>query len=317
MTLKNNSTNSKIKITVIINVYNGEKYIKRAINSILEQTYKPFEIIVWDNCSTDNTALIVQEYSYVKYFRSLNNTTLGQAREEARKLANGNWISYLDCDDFWYNNKLEDQINYVDSSVGLIYSGVDEIDVNGNLINKRFPLYKSGFMLAEQLTRFDIDMVTPLINNKLLNKYHLGFNPIMVASEEQDLFLKICAKSKIISINKIHAASTIREDSLTNKSIKFWAKEREITLNALEKILDNNKYSKEIFKARLQAKYYKARYLAERNKFNQVRKIMRNLIFFRKTYFFLYLISFSPWAWKFIHKRSLKVILTKFFKINA
>lgn len=317
MTDKSNINNeNKYKISVIINVHNGESFIKRAIDSILNQIIKPYEIIVWDNSSTDNTKKIVCSFKNLKYFKSKFKTTLGEARELARNVAKGDWISYLDFDDYWYPFKLKEQINYINAETGIIYGGVDEKDINGNLLRRKLPLYKQGFMLEKQLKRFDIDMVTPLINNNLLKKYNLGFNKDMVASEEQDLFLKICCYAPVITINKPLGVCTIREKSLTNQSKKYWSLERNKTLNEIELIVDLPEYSNSIKEARIQAEYYAACYFASINNFKKVRKIMKSLFFKKNIFKILFFISFSPIVWNFIHKRAVKTVLTNIFKLN-
>ncbi len=278
---------NKYKISVIINVHNGESFIKRAIDSILNQIIKPYEIIVWDNFSTDNTKEIVSSFKNLKYFKSEFKTSLGEARELARNVAKGDWISYLDFDDYWYPFKLKEQISYIAPEIGIIYGGVDEKDINGNLLRRKLPLYKKGLMLKQQLNSFDIDMVTPLINNNLLKKYNLGFNKDMIASEEQDLFLKVCCYAPIITINKSLGVCTIREKSLTNESKKYWSLERNKTLDAIELIVDFAEYSDSLNEARIQAEYYAACYFASINNFKKVRKIMKKL-FLKKIFLRFY-----------------------------
>ena len=96
-------------LTVIINVYNGEATLKRAIDSILSQSVKPTKLIIWDNQSTDRTKFIASSYPEVDYFLSEVHTSLGHARELARQHANTLWIAYLDADDYWYQDKLLEQ----------------------------------------------------------------------------------------------------------------------------------------------------------------------------------------------------------------
>ncbi len=305
-----------VKISVILNVHNGEHFIKRAIDSVINQTYQPLEIIIWDNCSTDGTKNIIRNYKNLIYYKSKIKTNLGEAREAARKVAKGDWIAYLDVDDYWYPNRLKEQIKFTSPEVGLIYAGVDEKNRNGKLLRKKSPLYKSGMLLAEQLRNFDIDMVTPLINNNLLNKNNLGFSKEMKASEEQDLFLKICAIATVVTIPKTLGVSTIREDSLTNKCREYWSIERNKTLDDLELILKTEEFSSAIKKARIQSEYYRASYLASIGDFENVRKIMRSLFNKRSVFKFLYLISFSPPLWNFLHRRSVKIVFTDFLKLN-
>ena len=101
-----------MKISVIIPTYNRRKYIKRAINSVLRQSYKPFEVIVVDDGSIDGTyELIKNSYSgsQILIEKQVNNG-VSSARNKGIKLSNGHWIAFLDSDDEWLENKLEMQV---------------------------------------------------------------------------------------------------------------------------------------------------------------------------------------------------------------
>lgn len=99
-------------ISVIINCYNGEKYLREAIDSVIAQTYDNWELVFWDNQSTDSTRKIVESYNCpkIKYFYALEHTPLGEARNLAVEKANGEYINFLDADDVWKPQKLEKQM---------------------------------------------------------------------------------------------------------------------------------------------------------------------------------------------------------------
>ena len=104
--------NSQPLISVIINCYNGEKYLKEAIDSVYSQSYQNFEIIFWDNNSNDKSSDIAKSYDKkLKYYYSKNTTSLGEARSKAIKKASGDYITFLDVDDIYENNKFYKQIN--------------------------------------------------------------------------------------------------------------------------------------------------------------------------------------------------------------
>ena len=108
-----------------MNCHNGEEYLVDSLKSVINQTYKNWELIFWDNCSSDKSAEIFKNFSdkRFKYFYSSEFTTLYKARNRAISKANGQYISFLDTDDIWMNNKLEFQINkFKDQNVGLVYS---------------------------------------------------------------------------------------------------------------------------------------------------------------------------------------------------
>jgi len=99
-------------VSVLMNCFNGEKYLREAIDSIINQTYKNWEIIFIDNCSIDNSAEIAESYKdeRIKYYRTRKNIPLYAARNIAIDKCNGEYIGFLDCDDIWLEDKLEKQI---------------------------------------------------------------------------------------------------------------------------------------------------------------------------------------------------------------
>ena len=108
-------------VSIIMNCHNGEKYLNEAICSVLSQTYENWELIFWDNQSTDKSSVIVQKYkdTRIQYFYAETYTRLGEARNHAIKKSQGEFIAFLDCDDLWMSTKLEKQIPlFSDTRVG-------------------------------------------------------------------------------------------------------------------------------------------------------------------------------------------------------
>uniref|UniRef100_B8HPX1 Glycosyl transferase family 2 n=1 Tax=Cyanothece sp. (strain PCC 7425 / ATCC 29141) TaxID=395961 RepID=B8HPX1_CYAP4 len=99
-------------VSVIIPLYNYENYIKIALNSVFEQSYRPIEVIVVDDGSTDNSAAIVRTYQDVRYYYQTNQSA-AVARNNGIAVANGEFIAYLDADDLWHPEKLSIQVSYM------------------------------------------------------------------------------------------------------------------------------------------------------------------------------------------------------------
>ena len=117
---------SELLVSIIINCHNGEKYLRNAIDSVFSQTYGSWEIIFWDNWSSDNSAEIARSYgSVVKYFRSESFTSLYAARNYAIAKACGDYIAFLDCDDVWLCNKLEVQVAEVLKGSKIVYGAFE------------------------------------------------------------------------------------------------------------------------------------------------------------------------------------------------
>ena len=115
-------------ISVVMNCYNSAEFLREAIQSVLVQTYEDFELIFWDNQSTDSSASIVHSFSdsRIRYIMAPTHTLLGEARRLAMRQARGQWLAFLDCDDLWLPQKLEKQMGLIDSAqnpegIGLIY----------------------------------------------------------------------------------------------------------------------------------------------------------------------------------------------------
>jgi glycosyltransferase involved in cell wall biosynthesis len=99
-------------VTVILNLYNGSATLAEAINSVLAQTFGDWELLIWDDCSTDDSAGVVRRYTdqRIRYGRSDTPIPLGRARQRAIECARGEWIAFLDQDDVWLPRKLELQL---------------------------------------------------------------------------------------------------------------------------------------------------------------------------------------------------------------
>src|SRR5271166_2406828 len=99
-------------VSVIVNVRNGASTLREALDSVMAQTFSDWEVIVWDDCSTDGSANIIARFSdpRIRYFLSPEETSLGKARDTAIHQARGKWLAFLDQDDLWMPRKLEMQM---------------------------------------------------------------------------------------------------------------------------------------------------------------------------------------------------------------
>ena len=115
-------------VSVIINCLNGEKYLYKAIKSVLNQNYKNWEIVFFDNNSLDKSFSILKKFKdkRIKYFKSKKTYTLYKARNLAIQKSKGKFISFLDVDDWWLKSKLNKQIQVFlnDHTVDVLYSNI-------------------------------------------------------------------------------------------------------------------------------------------------------------------------------------------------
>jgi len=122
-------------VSIIINVRNEEKLLPICLESIFNQNYKNFEVLVFDNCSTDKTNLICLKLKdKIKYFNAKQPLPLGLARQYAVNETNCPWVALCDADDTWHENKLTRQLNEITkTSSAFGYCGYTEVDENENL----------------------------------------------------------------------------------------------------------------------------------------------------------------------------------------
>lgn len=127
-------------VSIIMPSYNTGKFIKETINSVIAQTYSNWELIIVDDCSTDNTDEIVKSINDNRIIYLKNETNSGAAisRNKALREAKGRWIAFLDSDDLWKNDKLEKQIKFMkENNCYFSYTNYIEIDENDNTNGKR------------------------------------------------------------------------------------------------------------------------------------------------------------------------------------
>ena len=122
-------------VSIIMPSYNTALYIKKSIESVLAQTYTNWELIIVDDCSTDNTDEVLSEIhdDRIKYFKNEKNSGAAVSRNKALREARGQWIAFLDSDDLWMPEKLEKQIQFMEKNeYAFSYTNYEEIDTEGN-----------------------------------------------------------------------------------------------------------------------------------------------------------------------------------------
>lgn len=127
-------------VSIISPCYNCGDFIAQTIQSVIDQTYDNWELLIVDDCSTDDSAKIVSGFddSRIKYHRLEKNCGAAIARNLALKMAKGRWIAFLDCDDLWDTEKLEKQLAFMnENSVAFSYTNYREIDPRGTELSKR------------------------------------------------------------------------------------------------------------------------------------------------------------------------------------
>ena len=212
--------NKEPLVSIIMNCYNGERYLGEAIDSVYKQTYKNWEIIFWDNASTDESAIIAKSYdAKLKYFLAESNTNLGAARVKAVDKARGNYLAFLDCDDLFNPNKITKQIQLIESNpdIGIVYSRADLISSEGEHIGytPRIEYNLPDGKVFGDLAKYNfIPFVSALIHR---SKYYEcgGFPEKYLNSTDYFLFLNISYKYLVRCSDEILCSYRFHENNLS------------------------------------------------------------------------------------------------------
>lgn len=237
-------------VSVVIPLYNAEKTIQATLDSVFQQTFSDFELIVIDDGSTDSSPEIVKVYSDKRlHLFSFANSGAAAARNQGIARAQGDYIALLDADDIWSADKLADQIEMLKKNpeVGLVYSWSDYIDAEGNPVcpGKRvIPSENFDDTYGKLLvSNFLENGSTPLIRKQVLTDVG-GFDESLKSSQDLDLYLKIAANYSFAVVPKVQVYYRITPGSITSNIAKNEQKELEFIDILFSQVPERFKYLK-------------------------------------------------------------------------
>ena len=192
-----------MNISVVIPTYNRIELLKRSIDSVINQTIKPSEIIIVADGSNDGTeAMVKKKYDSLKLIKQKNKGA-SAARNSGIKASSGEWICFLDSDDEWKNDKLEKQITAVANNSDYKFFHSNEIWIkNGKRINQKKKHKKYGGDIFKKC--LDMCRISPssvLINKNIFEEIGF-FNENLVVCEDYELWLRICDQYKVFFIDE-------------------------------------------------------------------------------------------------------------------
>ncbi len=292
-------------VSIIMNCYNSDRFLREAIESVYSQTYSNWEIVFWDNASTDNSAGIAKSYDdRIKYHLAPETTSLGGARNFALHKANGEYIAFLDCDDIYLPDKLEQQVKLMQGKgYAMCYGSVAVIDESGREIKKDIVKNKSGNVFSALLRRYEINMQTVILKKDFIVSNQLAFNTNMSYCPDHNLFMIIASKVDVGVITDVVAKYRIVGNSLSKKTIDIAPQEYRLTLDEISKGNPTlrQQLSNDFDFAYNKAKYYEVVADIYNNK-RQARYKLRGIYTSKIEYFLLYLLLFMPISNKLILK---------------
>lgn len=190
-------------VSIIMPSYNTGAYIKETINSVVSQTYENWELIIVDDCSTDNTDEIVRSFQIdqrIRYLKNENNSGAAVSRNKAIKEARGKWIAFLDSDDLWVPEKLEKQISFMKNhEYSFSYTNYEEIDAEGNKIG----VSVTG---PKRITRAGMyNYCWPGCLTVMYDREYVGLVQIENIKKNNDyaMWLKVCKKADCYLLDEV------------------------------------------------------------------------------------------------------------------
>ncbi len=246
-----------LRFSVVISVFNKEKYIAETLKSVLNQTFSNFEVVILNDGSTDNSEAEILKFQdpRIRYF-SKENSGASAARNFAIQQAKSENIALMDADDYWYPFYLEEQNRLLnDFPEESVFATATELKRNGKTFKNSYSIKTLGkdsicvdYFEASQLDSVLLSISTVLKKDVFEN---VGwYNPKIKSGEDTDLYVRIGLKYKVVFSPKVCATYVVRKNSLFQSVRKLEEKANfeayeiyEKDNPALKKFLDLNRYS--------------------------------------------------------------------------
>lgn len=287
-------------VSVIMNCLNGEAYLREAIDSVVAQTYGNWEIIFFDNASTDKSADIARSYGdKLRYFRGEETISLGAARNAAIATAQGELIAFLDTDDRWLPTKLAQQVAIFSQcpQVDFVYSNcyILHTSTGRTTLDLHRP-QPEGNVFRAFLHFYPVNLQTVMVRASALHKLDELFDPALEVSEEYDLFMRLLYASTVRYLKSPTAVYRVHSNMSSIRHIDKFPVENEYILGKLRTMVPDldKRYPIEI--AHLEAKigyWYAASYMHKKNTV-RARESLKPYMRKSLVFFALYLATYLP-----------------------
>jgi len=250
-------------VSVVMSTYNREKYICDAIKSVLDQTYKDFELVIIDDGSTDETLKKINFFKddRIKYYYQ-DNAGQNSARNAGINLSHGKYIAMIDSDDIWHKDKLKKQVEILDKNhdIGLVYCGTVFIDENNGSVYKK-PLvgYKGDILDKLLMTNFLYNGSCPLFRKNCTEKVGL-FDTSFKRMTDWEFYLRFSIYYKFWGIEEYLLYYRIHNSTMSNdfRNYEGWG------FKILDKIFSHKDFDKKFLKYQKRAYAMRYRYMGIR-----------------------------------------------------
>lgn len=208
-------------VSIIMPSWNTANFIEKSINSVIAQTYGKWELIIIDDCSTDNTEEIVARFrdDRIKYLKNESNSGAALTRNKGLRAAQGEWIAFLDSDDLWMPEKLEHQIKFMKEN-NLIFSYHEYVKIDEE--SRPLNIYVSGPSVVTKRKMYNYGY--PGCLTFMYSAKKIGLIQIKDIKKNNDyaILLKLCKKADCYLLKENLAEYRIRKRSISHD--KLWKK---------------------------------------------------------------------------------------------
>lgn len=276
-----NTNQHRPLVSILMNCYNGEEFLCEAIDSVLKQTYSNFEIIFWDNASTDNTANLVATYndSRIKYFLAEKNVPLYHARNFALEKCKGEFIAFLDIDDLWREDKLEKQVPlFQNPKVGIVFSDTYFLK-DGKIISQYFKSKNPhrGQCFNKLIKDYFLSLETVIVRKECFKDWSMEFDERFNHIGDAEMFIRMSYYWELDYVNEPLGIWRVHSGSLSFKNQQGFYQETELMILKYEEIIPNFKikHQKQIKELKEQVAIWKSKlFLIKKDRSSSIKTVL-------------------------------------------
>lgn len=238
----------KPKFSVIIPTYNREDFIKKSVDSVINQSFRNFELIVVDDGSTDNTGKILNKYLDELVYIYQENKGPSSARNKGLEKSQGEYIAFLDSDDRWTHDKLKETNKCItaDSKIKVIHTQ-EKWYKNGRIHNPKKKHKKpEGYIFENCLRICSVSISTAVVKREVFDDIG-NFNESLPVCEDYDFWIRVSLKYPVYLVDKV---LTVKDGGRNDQLSAIYHSKDKFRASSIEKLIKNNDLDNdEYFKA--------------------------------------------------------------------
>lgn len=213
------------KVSVIMPLYNAEKYICYAVDSVLAQSFADFELIIVDDCGTDRSLELVKGYQdpRIRIFYNDRNRGIAYSRNRALKESRGEYIAVMDDDDWTPSYRLKEEVEYLDEhqNVDVVGGAMNTIDEHNRIIHESDVqiLNNPKRIRAEIMFRGIMSNSSTMIRKSFIEKYHIRYRDNLYGIEDHDFWIRCSIYGNIVNVNRVYMHWRDSRDNETYRTV--------------------------------------------------------------------------------------------------